>query len=182
MGRIRSITAIFSIVLLSLAATTLGADVALERRSFLDGKLSIEVPREFGPMPTEMLELKYPSSRRPTIVVSNEEGSVNVAINHTQNRIAQSQLGELHDYMERSFRNLHPSADWNRSERIDLNGRQVFVLDLVTPAIDTKIRNIMVGSSLEGRFLIVTFNCTVEEEEAWGAIGERIAASVRISD
>lgn len=54
------------------------------------------------------------------------------------------------------------------------------MLELITPAIDTKIHNIMYATSVEGRFLLVAFNTTVEESSKWLPVGKAIMASLKI--
>ena len=55
-------------------------------------------------------------------------------------------------------------------------------MDLWTTAADTDVRNIMLGTSLEGRLLMITFNATREMEPEFGAIGERMIASLRVRE
>jgi len=173
---------VIAVGLLALAAVSATATPNLAKRALLDGKLSLLVPASFKHMSEEMLRVKYPSERRPTTVLTNPEGTVNVAVNHTQNSLRPAQLSEAHAAMDQMFRNMYPSAKWNQSEVVTINGRQFFVLDLRTPAIDTEIRNIMGGTSLDGRFLIITFNCTRELEPEWEAAGRRIIESASLPD
>ena len=88
----------------ALAETTVG-NVRLKPTSVLDGKLSLLTPQEFAPMDEELLRLKYPSERRPKLVLSNERGTVNIAINHTQDRMRQGQLAEAHQLLETVYKN-----------------------------------------------------------------------------
>ena len=151
-------------------------------REFYDGNVTLLLPVSFRPMSEEMLRLKYPNQRRPSIVYTDPTGAVNVALNHTNDRIPKDAVSEAHNVMEQSFRNLYPSATWNRSEVLVKNGRSYFIMDLRTPAIDTEVRNIMFGSSLDGRFLLVSFNCTRELEPYWEPYGQRIIESVTLRE
>jgi hypothetical protein len=53
-------------------------------------------------------------------------------------------------------------------------------MELRTPAIDTEIRNIMLGTSLEDRLLLISFNVTTELEGEWLPTANRIIESVRV--
>jgi hypothetical protein len=182
--RVKTNMKVLRIALICLALPTLvfaqTAKILLEEKRLLDEKLLVSIPQSFGPMSEEMLRLKYPSERRPTLVFTNQSGSVNVAINHTANRITLEQLPELKNQMETMFKNLYPSATWFRNEMVEINGRRYFLLDLRTPAVDTEVRNIMAGTSLEDRFLIITFNATKALETTWIPIGNQIIQSVKI--
>ena len=84
--------------------------------------------------------------------------------------------------MESTLKNLYPSATWYRSEVITQNGRGYFVLDLLTPATDTQIHNIMLGTSFRGRLLLFSFNVTGELEKSWLEVGRKMLASVKVKE
>ena len=75
---------------------------------------------------------------------------------------------------------MYPSATWLRDEVIVQNGKTFMVMELITPAIDTKIHNIMYGTSVDGRFLLAAFNTTTEQADEWLPIGKRIMTSLSI--
>jgi hypothetical protein len=179
MMRIRTVITVAVFLLISLPAI---GGVTLAERSLLGDRLTLLVPESFTRMGDEMLRRKYPSERRPTLVLTNREGSVNVAVNHTQDALQPSQIAEAHASLEQTFRRVYPSARWERSEVVSLGGRDFFVLDLRTPSMDTEVRNIMAGTSLDGRLLLIAFNCTREMETEWGAVGQRIVESARLAE
>jgi hypothetical protein len=156
--------------------------IQLEEKRLLEGRLLVFIPKSFAPMSEDMLELKYPNERRPTLVFTNESGSVNVAVTHTNNRITPTEVPQLQKQMERLFRNLYPSATWFRNELTQIDGRQCFLFDFRTPAVDTEVRNIMLGTSLDGRLLIITFNATKGLEQSWIPVGNQIIQSVKIAN
>ena len=128
------------------------------------------------------LRLKYPNGIRPNEVYSNESGSVNVAINHTQNAMSQRQIGSFHKELEAMFKKLYPKATWYNSGIIEINGRKWLTLNFTMSAADTDIRNIMVGSSVAGKLLLVSFNVTVQEEQEWLKPADAIIQSLRVND
>ena len=146
----------------------------------LNGKVSIIAPKDFGPMPKDILEMKYPSSRRPTDVLSDRTGGVTLAFNHTNNPMQLSQVKEAQVAISQMFHNMYPSAKWIRDEVIEQNGTVFMVMELITPAVDTQIHNIMYGTSVDGRFLLVAFNTTVEQSDEWLPIGKKIMNSISI--
>jgi len=120
-----------------LSCETVGG-IVLQPTTVMNEKRLLLIPQQFSVMDEEMLRIKYPQERRPTLVFTNESGSVNIAINHTKDHFRQSEFGELHKQMDGMFRNLYPSATWFNSGIIDINGRNWFALNLRTPAIDTQ--------------------------------------------
>lgn len=152
----------------------------LVTRTALHDKVSLLTPKTFGPMPKAMLELKYPSSRRPTEVLSDSTGSVSLAFNFTQSPMTPDQVKEAHASMSKMFHKIYPSATWIRDETVDRNGQEFMIFEMVTPAVDTQIHNIMYGTSVDNRLLLIAFNTTVEQSEQWLPIGKKIMESIRI--
>jgi hypothetical protein len=147
----------------------------------LSGKVSILAPKGFGSMPIDMLEVKYPASRRPTEVLSDKTGGVTLAFNHTENAMQPSQVKEAHISISKMFHNMYPSASWIRDEVIEQNGNTFMVMELITPALDTKIHNIMYGTSVDGRFLLAAFNTTIEQAGEWLPVGKQIMSSLSVN-
>ena len=138
-------------LLVLLSQPAFGAEAAKEisliERSILDGKASIAVPAAFSLMSEEMRKIKYPNENRPAVVYTDERGAVNVAVNLTALSVSPDQLEATHETVVTNFRNLYPSAAWYESRLFEREGRRFFVIDLMTPAIDTEIRNMMLGTS-----------------------------------
>ncbi len=80
------------------------------------------------------------------------------------------------------FKNRYPSATWFRDEVSTLNGQEFIIMELITPAIDTQIHNIIYGTSIDNRLLFVAFNTTVEQSEQWLPIGKQIMASIQLAN
>lgn len=152
----------------------------LIKRTALNDKVSLITPKSFGPMPQNILELKYPSSRRPTEVLSDSTGGVSLAFNHTRNPMSPYQIEKARASMSKMFHNMYPSAKWLRDKTINVNGRMFMVFELITPAMDTQIHNIMYGTSVDNRLLLISFNTTVEQSKLWLPIGKKIMESISI--
>ncbi len=165
---------------LSLSALAQAPTQRLTPKALLGGAVQVLVPAGFDVMSPELLHFKYPSERRPTLVYTNAAGSVNLALHHTPTPVEPTQLAQVHASMEALFRQRYPSAQWFQSGLVQINGRTFFLLDLRTPALDTEIRNMMVGTALQGRLLLISFNATKALEAGWVPVGRQILASIRL--
>ena len=152
----------------------------LEPRVILKDKAEILLPSNFGIMSEDILLTKYPSGNRPTVVYSNDNGTVNLAINHTVNNMTVEQLPEALGVFAQQFEQIYPTAQWMRQEMIQINERAFIVMELVTPAVDTHIYNLMFITSLDGRMLMFSFNCTEELRGEWESTGNQMMQSVKI--
>ncbi len=167
---------LLSVVLISWTTPT----IELEKRKILNDKVEILLPKEFEIMSEDMMKTKYPSERRPTLVYTNETGGINVAFNHTTSKASQQQIDAYKDNFVSMFRNLYPSAEWKGTGVKEINGRKVGYMELVTPAIDTKIYNLMFFTDLDGRLLLCTFNCVDKEQKNWTESAKQIMNSLTI--
>jgi hypothetical protein len=162
---------------------TLGAHAAdrgLARTEVLGGRVSILLPSGFKLMSPDALARKYPNANRPSAAYTNEAMNVNVTLGHTAHRVTAAQLAPAFEQMVAGFRTTYPTATWFRSGMRDINGRRFFVMEIRTPAADTEVRNIMVGTSLDDRLLMITFNATKALEQEWMPVGNRIIESIRV--
>lgn len=160
------------------ATMAFGQDISLETKPLLEGRITLKVPSGFKPMKEEMLRLKYPLESRPTMVFTNEAGSINVALNHTRHKADQEMIMAYKDNLVQTFRNVYPAAEWKDSGLTEINGRKTGFLELVTPAVDTDIYNLLFFTDLEDRLLICTFNCTLEKMKDWVPVGKEIMNSL----
>ena len=130
-------------------------------------------------MPEKMLNRKYPNENRPKVVYSNEDGTVNVGFNHTA---ATAESGDLPKFMETfktAYTNLYPTATWYRSGLEKVNGKEVGVMELITPAIDTEVYNLIWFTDIGGKLALFTFNCTKGKLGDWKETAGRIMGSFR---
>ena len=172
----KQLLTILSLALISFAFST----IELETKSLLNDRLELKIPKAFGIMSEEMMQTKYPSERRPTLVYTNETGGINVALNLTQNQAKQNILQAYTDNMVSTFKQIYPSATWIGNGIKEINGKKVGFMELVTPAIDTEIYNLMFFTDLDGKLLLCTFNCTVENMDEWTPTAHEILNSLKV--
>ncbi len=156
--------------------------ISLVPKKFLDGRIEMLVPASFAPMSEEMAKLKYPTANRPSEILTNDAGSVNLSFTYSKQVVAPNQLGEMHQSMDRLFRTIHKTAEWHNSGLKTINNRQWFEMDLTIQLPDTQVRNMMYGTSSGRRAAFVAFNVTVEEESQWAEAAKVMIASLHAVD
>lgn len=167
------------VLFLILACPASAQDLA--SRTVLDGRVTLLVPAGFERMSQEMLTAKYPRQQPPKLVLTNADGSVNIAFRHTPMPASSDKLPAIHAMVEQALEQQFPTAEWRSSEISERDGMRFFKLDFMTPAIDTDIRNIMFGTPLDGRMLLISFNCTRELDARWAPYGHRIINSITVA-
>jgi hypothetical protein len=177
--RIYRLAALLCLSLLLAAGPTQAKEVKLEPQAVLDGKLILLVPASFEEMSEELRRLKYPSERRPPIVFTNYMGTVNIAVKPTEHRITEASMESARLSMERGFKAAYPGSEII-SLPVELDGKLGFFFDFWVSAVDTDIRNWIVGVSVEDRLVMISFNVTRELEPEWMTVADSIMASIDI--
>lgn len=157
-------------------AAAVAAGEKLVVRELLDGKVSMLLPADFTPLPEKYRKLKYPGAHAPTVVMSDESTTVNVALDHKLERLETEHLKEL----EAEMRQRLKSARFNSAGLRKLSGREFLVMDFDTAARDGTIRNILAMTSLDHRLLGISYNCMVDRDPDCGKLGTRLIESIRV--
>lgn len=176
---------VYSLFCAAIIAVAVGAAEAgepqLTPRPVLNGTVVMHIPENFELMSEDMAQLKYPSGRRPPVVFTNYDGTVNVTIKPTSTDMTEYQvpstLAAILPVLERinSAQILHRGV-------VKIGGRRVFYIDMYAPALDTDIRNVIVGAPIKDRLVMFSFNVTRELDEQWIEVGKRILRSIEFRE
>jgi hypothetical protein len=166
-----------TLILLSASKST----VELEAKSFFKDQVELKIPTDFTLMTQEMMEMKYPSEQRPTLVYTDETGGINVALNLTPSKASQELLPQYLESLIQTFKNVHPYANWKGNGISEINGRNVGFMALITPAVDTEIYNLIFFTDVDGKLLFCSFNCTKKSIKKWEVTAKEIMNSLKVT-
>lgn len=155
--------------------------VSVVEQPLLDGKMSIRMPNLFFLMSKEIAALKYPSERRPTLIYTDDSSTINLAFNLTPHRLKEDGVAAFQENMIDILEQAQPSADWLDTEVIKIDEKTVGFLEIITPAIDGDIFNLMFFASIEGLALIGTFNCMEDDLETWRPVARAMMESLQFA-
>jgi hypothetical protein len=148
----------------------------------LSGKVEIHVPLQLRPMSKRMFELKYPyENQNTTIAYSDEDATVSLLISPRQDEATQEELPKYQQMLNYRFGN-NSSIDFKKSEIRKINGREFILIEMITPAVDTEVYNLMFITNSGGKLLMGTFNCTMDKLNKWKPLADQIVASVKVKD
>src|SRR6202008_896040 len=133
---------VFKFVIASLLGT-LFFQAELEKRSLLDDKIEILVPKAWKQMSEEHIKIKYPGARPPKYVLSDVTGGISLAFNHTDTRATQEQIEAYKNVLKSSLTNAFPEAEWIKDSVTVINGRKVGFCKVITNAQSGRIYNQM---------------------------------------
>jgi len=153
--------------------------IPFSERNIIEGKLYMTIPEGFVLMPLEAAEVKYPNKNRPTIIYTNETGSVTVNFSLTPDELDNEDVEDACEYLQQVITKMHPSSEIISSTVIEGDAR-IGIFDFVIPALDDEIYNLMFIFPLDGQFILGTFNCSHSEMAGWQDIANQMIQSIRI--
>lgn len=156
------------------------SNVVLVKTSLLSDLISIDLPDDFVIMPDDIADIKYPTNK-PTLIYTNEDTTINVAFNHTDQAVLEQEMAWTKLNMTQELISLVSNAEWIKDDIININGKIVGIIEFITPALDTDIYNLMFMLELDGRLLLGTINIVKEMMDEWQSIAHDIVQSLEVS-
>ncbi|MBA3686173.1 MAG: hypothetical protein H0W72_13175 [Planctomycetes bacterium] len=162
------------------AEDTVPGIAAFAPRTFLDQRLTLQVPEDFLAASPEQKLGRF-AEPIPSIVLCDPQGALFLAVDHTRTALAPQQLAHAHRNVEIALRARHPEATWLRNELVEIGGRPCFIVDLRSGRDDAQVRSLTVGTGIERRLLLVTCTLAREHEERWLPNAQRIVRSLDVA-
>ncbi len=156
--------------------------IDLEKRTVLDGKVEVLLPKDWKPMKEELIKKKYPGARPPKLVYSDISGAVSIAFNHTDSKANPATLDKYREVLKEGLKSAYPDASWEDEGIRELNGKKVGFFKVTTDTPDDRIYNYMLFTDLNGTLLICSFNCTQGRLKTWKPVAEQIMGSLTFKE
>lgn len=139
------------------------------------GDFSVKIPKEFGIMSSEAISAKYPIGNEPSLVYTNETGSINIVFNLNDTPMENNQIEEYIKQMEALYSQYTENIDVGFFER---DGHKIGEIKFISPASDTNIYNHLIAFSIDGKLRILSFNCTEKYMNEYKDVSEFIINSI----
>lgn len=147
----------FKILFLLLLPVFGFSQAKLETVNLLSGKVKILAPKELKPMSDQMWTLKYQKRTRPVLVLTDEDGEVNLIADMTQQPASENQLSSFKDFQIQQLKSRRPDLELLSDGVKTFNGKKVGYFKFVTQAVDQKVFNYYFFTILNGKILLFTF-------------------------
>lgn len=139
------------------------------------GGFKLKIPIEFKIMKDEMIHIKYPNGNPPSLVYTNERGTINIAVVMNDVAMKNTEIEEYVKTMETTYKEYAKDVKINFWER---NGHKIGEMEFVTQASDTEIYNHLIAFSVNNKLRLVNFNCTKEFMNEWQEVSEFVVKSI----
>ncbi len=152
----------------------------LERIKLLNDKIEISAPKELLKMTDEMWSIKYKERARPILVLSDENGEVNLLADVTTLTATEDQLASFKDSQMEQLRKSRPDLEFLGNGLKTINGKKVGYFKFLSQAIDQKVFNYYFFAIVDSKILLCSFNCVEKLRVAWENTADEIVASLMI--
>jgi hypothetical protein len=150
----------------------------LDTVSILSGKVKILAPKELSPMSDDMWRAKYQNRPKPSMVLSDHNGEVNLIADATKQPAKETQIAAFKDFQIEQLKQNHPDLNLLSDGVKTINGKKVGYFKFVTQAVDQKIFNYYFFTILDGKILLFTFNCIETLQKKWEPTADNIVSSL----
>ncbi|MCS1394013.1 hypothetical protein NXZ77_20790 [Lysinibacillus boronitolerans] len=150
--------------------------------SFYEDQIRMFIPTAFEEMEPELMDIKYPSSRRPDYIYTSESTSINITMKMMEQQIQEEELEDFTHTMMNILRKLQPDADMLDIGIKEVDGRQIGYFDFITKALDSKIYNLMFLFMVGDNVATGSVNCLKTEMPIWQPIAYGMMESISIEN
>ena len=173
--------AVYTSLVLFIIPFCSAAQIKLEKRSFLDNRVELLVPAGLKPMSADLVNYKYPNrTQQPNVVLTDQNNEVNIVISLINEPLQESQILAFKEFQIDILKKVHPNAVWLDNGVKPVNGKSVGYFKLVSSAIDQTVFNYYFFTNMDGKVLLLTFNCPEKQMPKWNAAAEAIVASLKV--
>ena len=155
------------------------AQSKLDTISLVNDKVKILAPKELSSMTEQMWTLKYQKRTRPVMVLTDEDGEVNLIADMTQLSATENQIPAFKDAQLQQLKKSRPDLTVIDEGIKTINGKKVGYFKFLTQAIDQKVFNYYFFTVVNGKILLFSFNSIEKLQKKWEKTADEIVASLR---
>jgi hypothetical protein len=148
--------------------------------SLLDNKVEILTPKELSKMSDEMWTLKYHNLPRPELVLTDENGEINLLVDLTQQPAAETQIAGYKDFRINNLKKTRTDIKILGDGIKSVNGKSIGFIKFSSQASDQNIFNFYFFTVVNGKILLFTFNCIEKLQKVWEKTADEILNSMKL--
>ena len=155
---------------------------SLSNQFLLGGRLEILVPSSMHKMTQEEFQYKYPDqNQKVSFILTDSNLSTNILINHmTEYNLSNDSVYQFKDIQIKKIKAKFPTAKFLEDCSIEINGLKIGLFKVITPAENDAVFNYFYITSLQGKVLIVNFNCVATKMDEWHILADKIFSSLKL--
>lgn len=156
--------------------------IEFTKMDFYDGQIQMHIPAAFEVMESDLMDIKYPSSRRPDYIYTSESTSINVTLKIMEQQIKAEELENFTQTMMEILQKMQPTTNMLDIGFNEVNDVQIGYFDFITPALDNKIYNLMFLFIVGENVTMGSINCLKKEMNIWKPIAYGMMETISIQN
>jgi hypothetical protein len=151
-----------------------------QKISLVNDKIELLAPKGLTKMSDETWTLKYHTLPRPQLVLTDENGEVNLLADLTQQPVTESQMASYKDFRLANLKKTRTDIKILGEGVKTVDGKHIGFIKFSSQAIDQNIFNFFFFCVVNGKLMQFTFNSTEALQKNWEKVADEIVNSVRI--
>ncbi|MDR1550300.1 MAG: hypothetical protein LBT06_17180 [Hungatella sp.] len=144
-----------------------------------DSSVRIPLPEQFIVMPEKIREIKYPSGKAPTYIVTSLDSTVNICVNLLPVILQEGELHIMSLQFQTALKNFNPSiVIKGQSDGQTEQGNEMEWFEYKGYQLDGQSYNRVYLIKMRKYVMHGVFSCMPEDENNWENIVEKIFAAV----
>ena len=173
------LTFLFALLTLLLTAARPLAEIELVKKRVLSERVEILIPKGFEAMSEQQMDFAYAKAQsRPSVIFTNNN-HITLAFNYSENEADQDMVNIYAGSFAKTYRKQFKDATWIGDGVKEINGRKVGFLEFMKPELGHEVYTLTFFTDVQGKLLIVTFNCAPQQKGEWEVVAKKIMASIK---
>lgn len=133
-----------------------------------ENKLSVMLPNEFVIMLPELVETKYISEKKPDVIYTSLDGSVNFSFNLLVTAPDKKDMNYAISMLKTMIKNMNPAYIFFEDKKIEsVTEDSISLIQFKSYGIDEAAYNILYLLSIDKYIIQGAFNCRYNDMEEW---------------
>ncbi|WP_375416933.1 hypothetical protein [uncultured Hymenobacter sp.] len=162
-----------------LMAARPASEIELVKKRVLSERVEILIPKGFEVMSEQQMDFAYAKAQsRPSVMFTNNN-LITLAFNYSDNEADQDMVGVYAGSFTKTYQKQFKNATWIGDGVKEINGRKVGFLEFMRPELGHEVYTLTFFTDVEGKLLIVTFNCSPQQKAEWEVVAKKIMGSLK---
>ena len=148
-----------------------------------EDKLSVMLPNEFVIMLPELIRTKYISEKKPDIIYTSLDGSVNFSFNLLVTSPCERDMSYAINMLKTMIKNMNPAYAFFEDKTIEsVAGNSISLIQFKSYGIDEVAYNILYMVSIDKYIIQGAFNCRYNDMEEWKRAAFEVIKTINLEE
>ena len=148
-----------------------------------EDKLSVMLPNEFVIMLPELIRTKYISEKKPDIIYTSLDGSVNFSFNLLVTSPGERDMSYAINMLKTMIKNMNPAYIFFEDKTIEsAAGNSISLIQFKSYGIDEVAYNILYMVSIDKYIIQGAFNCRYNDMEEWKRAAFEVIKTINLEE